>query len=357
MLSYFDHVSYSASLQEMIDAKYLVPPQLHQIVKRGSDIQDIAKLVFELYMKQEYGNNAIVFMQTINDCKFLRQVFVDAGVPASAVTGSLTGNHRDQVLDDFKRGGIKVLITCNVLTAGFDAPNIEAIFMPYSCKSPTTYLQRSGRGLRLNAGKENCRLYVFGDAPAIASGHYERLQMKILHKGGKTREHSTVMEDFDYNDYDPSSEIYVWTKDLVQIIKQLRRRELPGIAELINSKRFPPKFLKDPKQLLKRLPKVFDRNGQVALKESQRDILLNEGFKLAECEALSRAEGSAMISAIMTLKGNTGDLITHGRFQGKRVSELSPIYRSLIKRKFPYSNVAKQIRAWEAKKDGTGTVG
>ena len=50
----------------------------------------------------------------------------------------------------------------NVLTTGFDAPNIDCIAMLRPTNSPGLYYQMVGRGFRLHPGKDNCLVLDFG---------------------------------------------------------------------------------------------------------------------------------------------------------------------------------------------------
>ncbi len=78
------------------------------------------------------------------------------------VFGSTSNEDRDRVLADFKAGRLKFLVNVNVLTTGFDAPNIDCVAMVRPTMSPGLYYQMVGRGFRLFEGKENCLVLDFG---------------------------------------------------------------------------------------------------------------------------------------------------------------------------------------------------
>ena len=85
-----------------------------------------------------------------------------SGAEVGAVFGDTHDLERDRVLSDFKAGKIKYLVNVNVLTTGFDAPNIDCVAMIRPTLSPGLYFQMVGRGFRLNPGKENCLVLDFG---------------------------------------------------------------------------------------------------------------------------------------------------------------------------------------------------
>jgi DNA repair protein RadD len=84
------------------------------------------------------------------------------GAHAETVFGDTLSFERDRVLDEFKAGKLKYLVNVNVLTTGFDAPNIDCVAMLRPTLSPGLYYQMVGRGFRLCEGKENCLVLDYG---------------------------------------------------------------------------------------------------------------------------------------------------------------------------------------------------
>jgi DNA repair protein RadD len=66
------------------------------------------------------------------------------------------------MIDDFRSGKLKYLCNINVLTTGFDAPNIDCIAMLRPTMSPGLYYQMTGRGFRLHESKKDCLVLDFG---------------------------------------------------------------------------------------------------------------------------------------------------------------------------------------------------
>ena len=67
-----------------------------------------------------------------------------------------------KMIDDFKSGKLRYLCNVNVLTTGFDAPNIDCIAMLRPTMSPGLYYQMVGRGFRLHENKTDCLVLDFG---------------------------------------------------------------------------------------------------------------------------------------------------------------------------------------------------
>ena len=84
------------------------------------------------------------------------------GVDCGFVCGETPITERDQTLGRFRTGALKFLCNVNVLTTGFDAPNIDCVALVRPTMSLGLYYQMVGRGFRLHSGKQNCLVLDFG---------------------------------------------------------------------------------------------------------------------------------------------------------------------------------------------------
>lgn len=78
------------------------------------------------------------------------------GISCAAVHSKMTDEQRDQTIIDYKSGKIQALTNNNVLTTGFDCPEIDLILMLRPTASTVLWVQMLGRGTRPCEGKENC---------------------------------------------------------------------------------------------------------------------------------------------------------------------------------------------------------
>ncbi|WP_295623071.1 DEAD/DEAH box helicase [uncultured Lamprocystis sp.] len=87
------------------------------------------------------------------------------GIPAAAVSGDTPATARRWFLDRFKSGELRVLCNHSVLTTGFDAPRTDLVLIARQVKSPVSYMQMVGRGLRgqRNGGTETCTILTVLD--------------------------------------------------------------------------------------------------------------------------------------------------------------------------------------------------
>jgi DNA repair protein RadD len=105
----------------------------------------------------------LIFASGIKHGQHIVRVLAEEhGIECGFVTGESTTAHRDATLDRFRRGELKYLCNVNVLTTGFDAPNIDCVALVRPTMSPGLFYQMVGRGFRLHPGKQNCLVLDFG---------------------------------------------------------------------------------------------------------------------------------------------------------------------------------------------------
>jgi superfamily II DNA or RNA helicase len=92
---------------------------------------------------------AIAFCVDVEHCKNLVEEFQNQGFRATFVVSDKNEcPDRGRRIRDFKAGKYDVLCNINILTAGFDYPNIGCVIQAAPTMSLTKYLQSVGRGTR-----------------------------------------------------------------------------------------------------------------------------------------------------------------------------------------------------------------
>jgi DNA repair protein RadD len=87
------------------------------------------------------------------------------------------------LLDQFRAGRLKYLCNVNVLTTGFDAPNIDCVALVRPTLSAGLYYQMVGRGFRLHPSKPNCLVLDFG-GNVLRHGPVDQIRVKEYGAGG-----------------------------------------------------------------------------------------------------------------------------------------------------------------------------
>lgn len=104
----------------------------------------------ELYGLMTIGSS-IIFVERKNTADKLYERMRAEGHLCSVLHGGLDNQDRDKLIDDFREGRSKVLITTNVLARGIDIPSVSMVVnydVPYDKDGrpdPSTYLHRIGR--------------------------------------------------------------------------------------------------------------------------------------------------------------------------------------------------------------------
>lgn len=167
----FTDVAHEIDINELLDAGYLSPlttkstsivvdaKGLHS--RNGdfviSELEEATEAITEQAIADALPRlmgrkSIIIFCVTVDHANHVANLLDDCEV----ITGETPQKERDELLERFKTGDLRFLASVNVLTTGFDAPNVDAIIMLRKTQSRGLYIQMLGRGLRIAEGKMNC---------------------------------------------------------------------------------------------------------------------------------------------------------------------------------------------------------
>src|ERR1019366_725175 len=166
---------YTKGLIDLVHEKYLCTPRAIAIKtevslddikttmgdfneKELSDAVDTParnKRIVDAYVQHADGMPSIAFCVTVAHAQSLAYTFNDHGIPAAVVTGETSADDRKIMYAQLRSGEIKILVSIQVLTEGFDEPCVRCIIMARPTKSRALYVQCVGRGARLFPGKDD----------------------------------------------------------------------------------------------------------------------------------------------------------------------------------------------------------
>lgn len=180
----FQGVSYEAKIPRLIAEGYLCPitsqPAEHEAdtsklhVRGGEfvageleqlfgDMALVREATAETVAKCRDRKSIIVFCAGVNHAlSVAREIEKLTGEHVGVVTGESTDLERAGALAGFRNGITRWLVNVDVLTTGFDAPNIDAIAVLRATCSPGLFAQICGRGFRLHPSKKDCLILDFG---------------------------------------------------------------------------------------------------------------------------------------------------------------------------------------------------
>lgn len=134
-----------AGLEAIVGEQARVDAAVQEIVERGAD-----------------RRSWLVFACSVKHANQVTDALRERGASAEIVTGDTPTADRDRLIADFREGRIRCLVNVNVLTTGFDAPQIDLLAVLRPTRSPVLYVQMMGRGMRTAPGKTDCLVLDFG---------------------------------------------------------------------------------------------------------------------------------------------------------------------------------------------------
>jgi superfamily II DNA or RNA helicase len=175
----WESVAYQKRIHWMIKEGYLVPPVAKTIEVPGLNLattrvtagdlntKDLAdalegseafRVIADTWQEQAADRPTIAFLPNVATAHRLAAEFARRGVTSSVVTGEMGSTQRRSAYEGFESGRTQVLVSCMILTEGFDAPCTSCVIIGRPTLNPGLYQQMVGRGLRLcpENGKTDC---------------------------------------------------------------------------------------------------------------------------------------------------------------------------------------------------------
>ena len=123
----------------------------------------------------------LVFCAGVRHAQHIADALNQQGVAAECVTGETSKKERERMIDDFKAGRLRALTNANVLTTGFDYPDIDLIAMLRPTMSASLYVQMAGRGMRIKSHTDHCLVLDFA---GVVASHGPITAVQPPKKGG-----------------------------------------------------------------------------------------------------------------------------------------------------------------------------
>lgn len=202
-------ICYEAGVKELIQAGWLSRLTSKEAIRldtsglhiRGGEfVQDeatalmgdvIAPACHEILARTELRRSVLIFTQSVEHCdRVMRTIREVCLCRVEMVTGDTPAAARDEILRLFKAGQIKYLVNVNVLTTGFDAPNVDCVCLLRPTLSPGLYYQMVGRALRTAPGKSEALILDFA-GNVRRHGPIDQIQPKPRQVAGQNGEAPT----------------------------------------------------------------------------------------------------------------------------------------------------------------------
>lgn len=116
-----------------------------------------------IHIADQERQSIIVFCIDIEHCKHVQEELEKHGIKAASVTGKTPKAERERLVEDFKAGKMKWMISVNVFFEGFNVRRVDCILMLRPTQSKGLWVQAVGRGLRLSPEKDYCLVLDYGE--------------------------------------------------------------------------------------------------------------------------------------------------------------------------------------------------
>ena len=198
-----NHVCYEIGVRELMVQGYLCPlktkagqrkvdtsglhlrggefvaTEVEQLMDEDGLVRAACREIVELTQDR---HSVLIFASGVQHALHIQHILGELGQECGFVCGETLPFERAETLERFKAGKLKYLVNVNVLTTGFDAPNIDCIVLLRPTNSPGLYCQAIGRGFRVHPSKEDCLLLDFA-GNVLRHGPIDALQINTPGQG------------------------------------------------------------------------------------------------------------------------------------------------------------------------------
>lgn len=143
----FDKVIRDIGIHQLIQGGFLSP--YHQFTIPQWNVDEVVACY--LREPERWGKSAIYF-HTRDEATSCCEQLQSAGVRAATIFGNHPAAEREERLERFERGDLRVLVNMILLTEGWDSPSLRTVFVRDSQRGPT--IQMAGRVFRKYPGIE-----------------------------------------------------------------------------------------------------------------------------------------------------------------------------------------------------------
>lgn len=118
--------------------------------------------VKEIMYYGQTRNRWLIFASGIQHANHVTSVLNAWGIPTKCIySDGMKNEERDAILESHRRGEIKAVVNCKILTTGYNDPQIDLLAILLPTKSAVLWVQMLGRGMRIYPDKTDCLVLDF----------------------------------------------------------------------------------------------------------------------------------------------------------------------------------------------------
>jgi superfamily II DNA or RNA helicase len=191
---YLGDIIYEIDPEELMEKKVLAKPKIHFLKSQGSPTPDWHS-AYEICISknssrntqimdlvEKYDTSTLILVKHIDHGKYLEEN-IDGALFLSGVN---SGEERQEAIQRFEEGELKVIIATSIFNEGISINAIRLLIIASGGKSKVETVQRLGRGLRTDpkTGKYDVLVYDFLDKGNKFTLRHSKERAKIYKKEG-----------------------------------------------------------------------------------------------------------------------------------------------------------------------------
>ncbi len=205
--NFFKDIIYVAQIKEMVDLKFWSPLQYESydfetgdLVYNSTNAEYTEESIRKAYKNQDIAGKIIRKVSQLTDRKSIlisvpsieEAKELSTRLPSCApVFSGMADADRDRIIDEFKRGVLRIVVQVTILSVGFDHPQLDCIITGRPTASLSWWYQFVGRVTRIHPEKQNGLIIDFvGSVPKFGKVEdlffdYEVPMWKLYGEGQK----------------------------------------------------------------------------------------------------------------------------------------------------------------------------
>lgn len=174
---FFKFILHVSQIQDIVELGYWTPLEYQSydfdtgaLVYNSSGAEYTNDSIARSYENQNIGNKIVKKVAELQDRKSIlvavptieQATELARKIPSAAVVhGGTPKDERRRIIEEFRNQQIRVIVQVNVLTVGFDYPELDCLITGRPTASISWWYQFVGRGTRIHENKKDCLVVDF----------------------------------------------------------------------------------------------------------------------------------------------------------------------------------------------------
>jgi DNA repair protein RadD len=174
---FFKFILHVSQIQDIVKLNYWSPLEYQSydfdtgaLVYNSSGAEYTSDSIARSYENQNIGDKIVKKIAEVQDRKSIlvavptieQATNLAKRIPSAAVVhGGTPKDERRRIIEEFRNQQIRVIVQVNVLTVGFDYPELDCLITGRPTASISWWYQFVGRGTRIHDNKKNCLVVDF----------------------------------------------------------------------------------------------------------------------------------------------------------------------------------------------------